>query len=234
MGSAPLCGGTSAQRALRDILMSRGKTCLPTVSRQFLTRKCPDPNCLLKCLPNCLSPTREGFFASFKINPRGEGNCETIERQNCLEAIFDPRHQDVSSGPLGARSYFQRTPWGGWKKRGVENLTNDAHPKKEFWTPRPPPRTVRFPHTLLRCQCSVVPVQKSTTEQTRSSLEGSKNFLESAFSGTFPPPPIRFAPPHITAQYFKVARLQSEFCTKDFIELRIFLRKMLRNFPRIV
>ena len=30
-----------------------------------------------------------------------------------------------------------------------------------------------------------------------------------------------------------MARLQSEFCTKDFLfELRIFLRKMLRNFPR--
>ena len=31
-------------------------------------------------------------------------------------------------------------------------------------------------------------------------LEGSKDFRESAFSGTFPPPPLRFAPPHITAQ----------------------------------
>ena len=37
---------------------------------------------------------------------------------------------------------FQRTPWGGGKKRGVENLTNDTPPKKAFWTP---PRTVRFP-----------------------------------------------------------------------------------------
>ena len=34
-------------------------------------------------------------------------------------------------------------------------------------------------------------------------------------------------------KHFKVARLQSEFCAKDFFfELRIFLRKMLRNFPR--
>ena len=30
----------------------------------------------------------------------------------------------------------------GWKKRGVENLTNDTSPKKGFWTP---PCTVRFP-----------------------------------------------------------------------------------------
>ena len=39
---------------------------------------------------------------------------------------------------------------------------------------------------------------------------------------------VRFFP-----YLFKVARLQSEFCTKDFLfELRIFLRKMLRDFPR--
>ena len=55
-----------AQRALRDRLMSRGKNCLPTVSRQFLTRNYPRPNCLLRCLPNCLSPTREGFFSFFQ------------------------------------------------------------------------------------------------------------------------------------------------------------------------
>ena len=29
----------------------------------------------------------------------------------------------------------QRTPWGGGKKRGVENLTNDTPPKKGVWTP---------------------------------------------------------------------------------------------------
>ena len=59
----------TTQRALRDRLMSRGKNCLPTVLRQFLTRNYHRPNCLLKCLPNCLSPTREGFLSSFKINP---------------------------------------------------------------------------------------------------------------------------------------------------------------------
>ena len=43
------------------------QNCLPTVSRQFLTRNYPRRNCLLKYLPNCLSPTGGGFFASFKI-----------------------------------------------------------------------------------------------------------------------------------------------------------------------
>ena len=52
----------TTQRALRDILMSRGKNCLPTVSRQFLTRNYPRPNCPLKCLPNCLSPHKRGLF----------------------------------------------------------------------------------------------------------------------------------------------------------------------------
>ena len=60
-------GIASTQTALRDRLMSRGKNCLPTVSRQFLTRNYPRPNCLLKCLPNCLFPTREGFLSSFNI-----------------------------------------------------------------------------------------------------------------------------------------------------------------------
>ena len=35
-------------------------------------------NRLLKCLPNCLSPTREGFFFPLSKLPRGEGNFETI------------------------------------------------------------------------------------------------------------------------------------------------------------
>ena len=82
-------------------LMSRGKKCLPTVSRQFLTRNYPRPNCLLKCLPNCLSPTREGFLSSFKINPAVRVIARQVRDKNCLAAIFAPRHQSVSSGPLG-------------------------------------------------------------------------------------------------------------------------------------
>ena len=89
------------QRALRDRLMSRGKNCLPTVSRQFLTRNYPRPNCLLKCLPNCLSPTREGFLSSFKINPAVRVIARQVRDKNCLAAIFALQHQSVSSGPLG-------------------------------------------------------------------------------------------------------------------------------------
>ena len=62
---------------------------------------------------------------------------------------------------------------GVWKKEGgVENLTNDTPPKNGFCTP---PSYGTF-STPLRCQCPVFPVQKSTTEQTRSSFGGVQTF----------------------------------------------------------
>ena len=93
--------------------------------------------------------------------------------------------------------FHQRTPWGGGKKRGVENLMNDTPPKKGFWTP---PLYGTF-STPLRCQCSVFPVQKSTTEQARSSFGRGPKIFGRARSLVRFPPPIRFAPPHITAQF---------------------------------
>ena len=90
-----------SQRALRDILMPRSKNWLPTVSRQFLTRNYPHPNCLLKCLPNCLFHAREGTFSPPKITPAERAIARQLRDSNCLAAIFVPRHQDVSSGPLG-------------------------------------------------------------------------------------------------------------------------------------
>ena len=104
LGRALPKGPFRTQRALRDRLMSRGKNCLPTVSRQFLTRNYPRPNCLLKCLPNCLSPTREDFLSSFKINPAVRVIARQVRDKNCLAAVFAPRHQSVSSGPLGTKN----------------------------------------------------------------------------------------------------------------------------------
>ena len=40
--------------------------CLETIFDSHLPSQ---PNRLLKCLPNCLSPTGEGIFSSFKITP---------------------------------------------------------------------------------------------------------------------------------------------------------------------
>ena len=54
--------------------------------------------------------------------------------------------------------------------------------------------------TPLRCQCSCFPVQKSTTEQTRSSFGLVPKFSGESVLWYVFLPPIRFAPPHITAQ----------------------------------
>ena len=72
-----------------------------TISRQFLTRNYPRPNCLLKCLPNCLSPTRGIIFSSFKITPAVRVIARQLRENICL-AAFVSRHQGVSSGPQGS------------------------------------------------------------------------------------------------------------------------------------
>ena len=79
----------------------------------------------------------------------------------------------------------------GWKKEGVENLTNDTPPKKGFWTP---PRTARV--SVLCFSCTKNPRQR----RPEALLEGSKNFSGERVLWYAFLPPIRFAPPHITAQ----------------------------------
>ena len=83
----------------------------------------------------------------------------------------------------------------GVEKRGRKTWRMTPLPKRGLG----PPRTVRFP-TPLRCQCSVLPVQSSTTEQTRSSFGGVQKL-----SGPLVrfPPPIRFAPPPYHGPNFK-------------------------------
>ena len=66
----------------------------------------------------------------------------------------------------------QRTPWGGGKRRGVENLTNDTPPKRGF---RPPPRTVLFPPPSGVSALFFL-YKISTPEQTRSSFGGVQKF----------------------------------------------------------
>ena len=80
----------------------------------------------------------------------------------------------------------------GWKKEGVENLTNDTPPKNGFWTP---PRTVRFPPPS---GVGALFFLYRTPRQSRPEalLEGSKNFRESAFSGTFSSPHTFCTPPY--------------------------------------
>ena len=95
----------------------------------------------------------------------------------------------------GCPKLSQRTAWGGGKKRGVENLTTDTPPKKGFWTP-----LVGTFSTPLRCQCSEFPVQKSTTEQTKSSFGGVKKFPGGRVLWYVFLPPYVLHPPHIMAQ----------------------------------
>ena len=73
----------------------------------------------------------------------------------------------------------------------MENLTNDTPPKKGFWTP---PRTVRFPPPS---GVSALFFLYKNPRQSRPEalLEGSKNFRESAFSGTFSAPHTFCTPP---------------------------------------
>ena len=79
--------------------MPRGKNRLPTVSRQFLTRNYPHRNCLSKCLPNCLAPTREDNFSSFKIAPAVRVIARQLSGKNCLAA------SRCLSGPSGKPLY---------------------------------------------------------------------------------------------------------------------------------
>ena len=81
--------------------------------------------------------------------------------------------------------YSHRTPWGGRKKRGEENLTKDTPPKKGFGTP-----------LRLVCFASRVVALFFLYENTRLSTPEAlfcrpKNFLGGAFSSphTFAPPP---------------------------------------------
>ena len=89
----------------------------------------------------------------------------------------------------------QRTPWGGEKKRGEENLTNETPPKKGFWTP-----LVRYvfhpPRVSVLCfSCTKI---HDRADQ-KLVWRGPKTFGRVRSLVRFPPP-IRFAPPHITAQ----------------------------------
>ena len=121
----------------------------------------------------------------------------------------------------------QRMPWGGGKGRGVENLTNDTPPKKGFCTPPP---TVRFPPPS---GVSALFFLYKNPRQSRPEalLEGSKNFRESAFSGTFCPPPYVLHPPISPPKTRKcscqklathvqllVNFLRARFCTRSWSE----------------
>ena len=99
------------------------------------------------------------------------------------------RHKSKVTEHQGGRfrTILQRTPWGGGKKRGVENLTNDTPPKKGFWTP-PSYGSFSTPQVSVLCF--------SSHDRADQNLfwRGPKMFGKARFLVGFPPP-IRCAPP---------------------------------------
>ena len=107
--------------------------------------------------------------------------------QKMKSALPPPKKNPKYPPPPKSRNFMgmdQRTPWGGGKRRGTENLTNDTPPKKGVWTP-----SCGTFSTPLGCRCSTA----------RSSFGGVQIFLGRARSLVRFPPLIswhewRFSP----------------------------------------
>ena len=110
-------------------------------------------------------------------------------KQAIPRAIFEGK---LSLGEKIRPDFPRRTPWRGGKKRGVENLTNAAPPKTGFWTP-----LLRYVFHPSQVSVLCFSCTKKNPRQSRPEalLEGSKNFRESAFSGTFSSPHTFCNPP---------------------------------------
>ena len=116
----------------------------------------------------------------------------TSSKRQCSQMVFSlPRASPRVA--LSLHQAIQRTPWGGWKQRGVENRTNDTSPKKGFWTPPPSHSTFS---TLSGVSDLFLLYKNPRQSRTEALLEGSKNFRESAFSGTFSSPHTFCSPPY--------------------------------------
>ena len=88
--------------------------------------------------------------------------------------------------------FFQRMPWRGRKRRGVETSRMTPLPIRAFG----PPSYGTF-FTPLGCQCSVFPVQESTTEQTSHQKlfwRGPKIFGRARSLVRYPPPYVLHPP----------------------------------------
>ena len=99
---------------------------------------------------------------------------------------------------------YQRTPW------GVENLTNDTPPKRGFGPP-----LVRYVSTPSGVSALFFLYKNPRQSRPEALLEGSKNFRESAFSGTFSSPHTFCTPPHITAQMYALFFAESAVYTTN-------------------
>ena len=95
--SAPLSGGSLTPSRHLDV--SRRKLtphCLATIFDSQL----PSPKLSPKMPPKLSLAHKRGPFSSFKITPAVRVTARQLRDKNCLAAIFAPRHQGVSFGPL--------------------------------------------------------------------------------------------------------------------------------------
>ena len=116
---------------------------------------------------------------------------QALAENLCHQTYFGNHLTHAAGGRIYHCTQNQRTPWGGGKGRGVENLTNDTPPKKGFWTPPP---TVRFPPPSGVSALFFL-YKKSTTEQTRGSFGGVRKFSgERVLWYVFPPPYVLHPP----------------------------------------
>ena len=114
--------------------------------------------------------------------------CEHIS-ERLLRATEERKHTQMLS--------FRGRHGGVEKKRGVENLTNDTPPKKGFWTPLV--RYVFHPPQVPALCFSCTRIHNRADQ--KLFWRGPKIFGRARSLVRFPPP-IRFAPPHVTAQLF--------------------------------
>ena len=120
------------------------------------------------------------------------GFCSTLITISSRSLVGLTSANTLLCDTLALPQFIRGRHGGGGKRRGVENLTNDTPPKKGFWTPPP---TVRFPPPS---GVSALFFLYKNPRQSRPEalFEGSKNFRESAFSGTFSSPHTFCTPPY--------------------------------------
>ena len=82
-------------------------------SRQKLSCHCleanfdsqlPSPKLSPEMPPKLSLTHKTGLLSSFKINPAVRVIARQVRGKYCLAAVFAPRHQSVSSGPLGGNT----------------------------------------------------------------------------------------------------------------------------------
>ena len=135
--------------------------------------------------------------------PRNPGKISISVRTSMTRRRGRPRPQGDSKKLRSEklRAEFQRMPWGGGKRRGVENLTNDTPPKRGFGTPPP---TVRFPPLSGVSALFFLYKNPRQSRQQKLFWRGPKIFGRARSLVRFPPPPyVLQPPPHITAQLLR-------------------------------